>query len=303
MSNRPQVEGRESFAERDLETRFGRENTDRLCQEWVAREGLETVIGDRKFVVALIDGNDELSDIGRSVEMNVFKARFGRNLSSWAQEYAPYDSSTTFLSLIDVQAPGKPRVAGSLRTISYSEELGLKSINDFLDPDNPWHTDIQAAYFQEGEAYDEQEAWGRLCRGIGRYIDPKATHDVSTISVYDEYKSHGALDGVSIGLYHSSLRFSVSEGKDGFMTIQEVVPLEIIQNFGKPFKFFPGIHAHPFGGGDNDTMPTYAFFDTGFDEIRQRDSLVGQVLIDGVGLEQEFLLLQEQNPDRFTLNK
>jgi hypothetical protein len=287
--------------ELELVERFQAERLHRLSAEFLEREGLVGKIEGKEFVVGLIKATDELSDIARSVETKVFSDRFSRSLSEVDAEYKKQDELSTFLALIDVTDRDNLKPMGALRIIESDNELGLKSINDFVadTPDNPWIDEVKQLHFTPEEGYDPIVAWNRLCQRVGVTLKPEETFDIATLAVLPEYASSGSLDGASIGLYHSCLRYSFARGIKNFMSIQDLRPLEIIQAFGEPFETFPGIKPHPYGG-PFDTIPAYAVFETGLKKIRDYDALIGQVLIDGVGLENQFLLLQEQNPEIYS---
>jgi hypothetical protein len=78
------------------------------------------------FGCYFIDDSSPYSDVARGVECAVFQEFFGNEPRIMTEAYAPYESHSKFLLVVD-QASQEP--AGALRIIAHSEN-GLKTLND-----------------------------------------------------------------------------------------------------------------------------------------------------------------------------
>lgn len=293
-----------AMLERELDERFATDRVSGLCEDFLERGmgvDLKELAGTRRFVVAAIPATSELSDIGRSVETKTFANVFARTLTDVYEDYCEYDDASVFIVVIDKE---HLQPAGSIRIICPNDTVGLKSINDLVGdkPDNPWVDEIKRDFF-EGEKgteeYDPQKAWDRLCASAGVSIKPSETFDVATIAVDPGYSTNGSMDGTSLALYHSCLRFALGNGIKNLMSIQDIKPFEILQSFGKPFDVFPSIEPHPYGG-PYDTVPAYCVLDRGMRNIRGANEFVGRVFIDGHTLGKNYLLLSDYLPEQFS---
>jgi hypothetical protein len=174
----------------------------------------------RQFGVHIIDGQDPHSDIGRSVEAEVFDEFFDNNLQKMKEEYGPYDDASTFLTVLDYEN-GRP--VGAIRIIRPSGE-GLKSMNDLAEPDSPW--------YKKGDTLEKR--WAE----IGN--DPEHTLDISTMAIMPEYRSNHAEDGASAALYSTCVRWSLDNGYNRWVAIVDQKIHDMMQAWGEPFGHFEG---------------------------------------------------------------
>ena len=261
--------------------------------------------GGRKFIVAPIPGDSEFSDIATSVETTTFAKRFKRSLTAVYEEYEKTAENSTLLALFYIGEDG-PEPAGALRVIEPSAVGDLsvqKSIIDLVaDVDvkeNPWINEIKENYFAPGEIYDPVVAWTRLCDAKNIILDPAESHDIATIAVDDKFASDGAMDGPSLYLYHSCLRYALGNGIKNLVSIQDLKPYSILQSFGNPFDEFEALKPHPYGG-PFDTIPAFCVLKTGMQNIRDNNEGIGSVFIDGLGLGGSAVLLEETDPVKYS---
>lgn len=285
----------------ELEARFDKERVDQLAEQYLVEQfGPEwrNAVGDRNFVVGVMPATSEYADAAKMIETTKFARRFKRHPSRVFEEYEAYNEVSTFLIAIDVSGE-QPTPAGTLRIIEPNETKGMKSINDLVEdkPGNPWIDEIKAGYFGEDENYDAAEAWIRLCQRVGVELDPDESFDVATISVLDKYGTDGSIDGTSIALYHSCLRYALGNGIKNLVSIQDLVPLKFLQQYGDCFSLFEDLQPHPYGG-PYDTIPAWAELQEGMRRVRS--SGFGGIFIEGEGIDQDYYLLKDYSPEQYS---
>ncbi|HET9173838.1 MAG TPA: hypothetical protein VFN56_00990 [Candidatus Saccharimonadales bacterium] len=287
--------------ESDLQERFSLDHQADLCESYLQNMSGE-IPDDKRYVITLIQGDDPIyGDIGKSVECTVFSKAFKRTLSDVYLDYVDYDSASTFIVAIDRNHPktGRARPAGAIRLINDSPQ-GLKSIKDMIkdDPSNPWRDEIANLVFSDDEQYSPDLAWKRLCDKAGVVLDPSASVDVATFSVHPAYGRRNRLSGVYVSLYHTCLRLAMAQGKKNLVSIQDLPPLELVQEFGKPFDTFDGLSPRPYGG-PYDTLPAYCILDEGMARVRSFQPMIGKLLIEGVGLDEDTYQIKDRLPNLY----
>lgn len=288
--------------EADLEARFSPERIGALSEAYLVAEfgdDWREKVGDRKSVVGIIPATSEFADVPRMVETTKFSEQFKRPMSRVYTEYTEYDEPSTFIVAIDVTGD-TPTPAGAMRIIEPNETAGMKSINDLVDdtPKNPWIDEIKENYFGSDEQYSPLAAWERLGARVGIELDPAVSFDVATVSVLDAYKTDGSLDGTSLALYHTCLRYALGNGIENLVSIQDLRPLEILQKFGNCFSVFDDdIKPHEYGGPYL-TIPAWAELQEGMRRVRS--SGWGNIFIEGEGLDGDYYLLKEYSPEQYS---
>ena len=289
--------------ENELDIRFDPYRLSALGEKYLEQGvgfDISEMIGERKFVVGIVPATSEFADLAKSVETIRFAKQFKRSKSEVYREYEKTDEDSLLIFTLDVQGC-ETKPAGALRMIGYSDGKLQKSIQDLVvdDVDNPWIDEIKELHFANGETYDQNVAWKRLCKSIGVELKPEESYDVATVANHEEYSSNGSIDGVSLSLYHTCLRLALASNIKNLVSIQDIRPLGILQSFGDPFDTFPGLNPHPYGG-PYDTIPAVSFLEDGMQRIRDNDEFMGSVFIDGLGLSDEFLLPDEYLPHYFS---
>lgn len=292
----------------ELTARFQPERLSQLTNDYLENSpfgNIKEKLDGKEYVIGLVAADDPTyADLGKALETTGFARAFNRSLAEVYTEYSPKDPSSTFIVSFDVRDPGNPRPAGAMRIIYGQSDLDLKSIKDLVADDyetNPWRAELQDMLFEAGEAYDAQTAWDRLCAKAGVSIKGSETHDVATLAVDPEYANkNGALDAQSMLLYHSCLRFALGSGMKNLISIQDIKPLENLQQFGEPFTTFTDVQPHPYGG-PFDTLPAFSVLGEGMQRIRAcaLGPAIGEVFIDGKYLDNT-VLLQDLNPEQYS---
>lgn len=233
----------------------------------------------RRFGVHIIDGQDPHSDIGRSVEAEVFEEFFDNDLERMKREYGPYDAASTFLTVLDYEQ-GKP--VGVIRIIRPSEQ-GLKSLNDLVRPDSPWYKD--------GDSLEKR--WAEVDN------DPEHTLDISTMAVMPEYRSNHAEDGASAALYSTCVRWSLANGYNRWVAIVDKKIHDMMQAWGEPFGHFKGADWARYLDSKQ-SRPVHAELYSGLEKVRAFDQKMSEktgqpkdihgLYTRGAGLDEEFVL-------------
>ncbi|ETS84683.1 hypothetical protein PFICI_02708 [Pestalotiopsis fici W106-1] len=79
------------------------------------------------LVMYRLEGTDELSNLGRHIEREVFEERFGNTDADMQRVYGAYEASSVFFLVMD---RGLHRPAGTMRNIHNSPEAGLLALRD-----------------------------------------------------------------------------------------------------------------------------------------------------------------------------
>lgn len=290
--------------EQELEARLSPEHLTALTSDYLEGTfGMDwrKQLGDRQYVVAYIPGTDPYSDIGRSVETEVFSESFKLSKGEVVRDYGKYDEASTFVCVIDASTD-EPKPVGSLRVTEHKPGLGVKDINDLVvdSPDNPWIDEIKKHHFAPDEQYDPWLAWERLAKSMGVDLSVENTLDVASHAAVGEYRGKNAeIDSVSMLFYHACLRFALAHKKESLLAIYDLKPLANLQQFGDPFDTYDGLEPHPYGG-PYDTIPAFCVIKDGMQRIRNKDAFVGSIFIDGATLGAIALMPNEYAPEQYS---
>lgn len=296
--------------EAELTERFSAERIGALCNEFLeigTGINLKEQLNGRPFVVSYIDGESPYSDLPRQVETTVFSTYFKMPLSEVYKKYSEKDDpQSTFVCVIDVTDPDRPKPVGALRMVEYKRENGHKDLRDLVideewDPEtlegNPWLEEIKTQYFASNEKYDPQTAISRLLAATGENIDLNDTIDVTSHAVIEEARGNAAsIDSPTMLFFHACLDEALRKGAKNLVAIFDEKPFENIQQFGEPFSTYEGLGRHPYDGPGN-TVPAYCVLEKGMKKIDDFDIGTGDVFIRGKGLEATALMPKEQ-PER-----
>ncbi len=170
-----------------------------------------------KYICFEVDGQDDLSNIGRHIERVQFEKAFGNTADDLAREYGPYEHASTFFISVDRENEAP---AGVLRIIRNSS-VGLKTLNDvagpplFLSKDQVMeHHNIEAL----------ENCW-----------------DIGTVAALSKYPSHG----VSIQLYRAMYLAAKRDNIEHFVSVIDTRVLsQLTGDLGIPFQ--PMVDSKPF---------------------------------------------------------
>lgn len=193
--------------------------------------------GNRNLGVHVFDGSDELSTLGRSIEVEVFGDTFGNDLALLEKEYGLYDIYSTFIVSIDYinQTP-----TGCVRLIRNSD-AGFKTLNDLCDNSSPW---VSLHSNQPNNLLDNIEAL------------PSNTVDIGSTAVKKEYRTADAIDGGSIAMYAACIRYCQANDIDNWIGILDSIAYDKIQKLQEPFSAFPNSSWQPYLGSPS-SLPVW----------------------------------------------
>ena len=165
-----------------------------------------------RFVCYALAGNDEFSNLGRSVELGVFSDTFGNDTELMEREYGPYEYASEFFVVMDQR---KALPIGALRVIKNSES-GLKTLNDIQSP--PLEIDLED--FKQYHNVDNlDKVW-----------------DVGTVAVLQEYRMSAMKSQMmSIMLYRAMYVKAVKDNIDHFVAIIDTHAHKGLDMLGVPF--------------------------------------------------------------------
>lgn len=229
----------------------------------------DKVRAGRKQGVHIIDGSDPDSDIARFVEWKVFDVEFHNDLEEMSDLYSLYDSTSTFLVVLDYE---NSTPVGVVRLIEPTD-VGNLTLKEITHPDSPW--------------YNENETEKLRLLEIGNI--PERTLDIATMAVMPEYRSSHAIDGTSAALYSTCVQWSLSHGYDIWTTIVDQKIFNQMQSWGEPFTPFTGTEFKPYMGSSN-SIPVHADLRTGLERVRLFDEGVYRLYTQSAGLESQYVL-------------
>lgn len=187
----------------------------------------------RRFVCYPLPGTGRFADLGRAVELEVFRAVFGDTRAQLEAEHGPYDRASRFFVVMDQR---RRRAAGVLRVIENSA-AGLKTLRDIAGP------------------LGMPEAAVRARHGIG---DLDRCWDVGTLAVRPEYR-RSATRGrtVSLLLYRALYVHAVHAGVEHVVTVMERHAHRVLLALGVPF--VPVCDSGPFDYMDTPCTALYGY--------------------------------------------
>jgi hypothetical protein len=189
-------------------------------------------------------------------EADIFGSTYGVPYDDHVEEFAPYESASAFLVVLDRQDD----VAGVMRLITPGP-AGLKTLNEAGG--KPWNIDGP-----------------RAAAAVG--VDPANAWDVATLGVPKGVGRHRF--AVTAALYHG---LAVSSRRNRVpsmvMTVDERVRA-ILQMGGLFMTALPGATPRPFCGSPSST-PVYAHFDQMLDNQRRVNPAAYRLMTQGIGLD------------------
>jgi hypothetical protein len=173
--------------------------------------------GETPFGVYLIDADDPLAELPRSVERQVFLEFFGNTAEMLELEYGPYDHASRFLCVMDHV---RRRPAGVIRIIEPGA-VGLKSLHDL---EQLWAVDPHELVGPSGARFDPDDVW-----------------DLATLAVAPDYRSSASGGLISMALYQALNMLGARRGVKWAVAVMDLVVLDLINSaWHRPFAGVPG---------------------------------------------------------------
>jgi hypothetical protein len=236
-------------------TGLGNPELRRMAQQ-VAAPWTEAPLG-----VYLFRSSDPRSELARHVERVVFMETFGNTPELLAKEYAPYESSSIFLCVVDHlrHAP-----AGTMRILLPSE-AGFKTLDD------------------------AKPVWGETVESMairtGLDLDLSTTWDIATLAVAPEYRGKATMGLVSMGLYQALALATPLLGIQWLIAILDVSVFRMIRwKLRMPMAGFKGVTAQPYLGSPA-SMPVWCNVSDTERRIAASDPDLHALYFQGVGME------------------
>lgn len=204
-------------------------------------EGLE----NSKFVTIEVDGSSEYANVGRRIELDVFREVAGAYNEQMIEQYSKYETSSKFFLSVDVNLK---KTVGVLRTIKSSSN-GIKTLND--SQQEPFFVDLDEVK-RRHNIDDFNKVW-----------------DVGTVAVLPEYR--GTDSGLaSIQLYRALYISSIKNGIDHWVSIIDDRLFRTLTGlFGMPFVPLAGSEPGPYLGTEK-SHPVYAYVPEFYDRMVDR---------------------------------
>lgn len=217
--------------------------------------------GDTPFGMYVVRGTDPASEMGRSVEREVFYDFFGNTPDLLAAEYGQYEGSSIFLCVVDHL---RMRPAGVFRIILPSA-AGLKS---FHDVEQEWGIEAPELLDQSGLTLDESSYW-----------------DAATLAISADYRGGAASGMVRLGLCQALCMLAARTDVPYLVTIMDVLVADLMQRYlQRPWQTFQRVEPKRYLGSGA-SLPM--FIDA--HEYRSRLALIDpdahDLLFMGVGVE------------------
>lgn len=244
----------------------------------------------RRWAVMIFDGSDPKAIIPKRIELERFCKFFGTHPVQHYNDYAPYDDSSYFVTVIDAENPDAPKPAAALRIV-HDGPAGLKTINTLASENpqvNPWAEEL-ADYIH---GFTPAEAARNIEHAM--HADPVTTWGIETMAALDGYAGHkGSLGEASFPLYAACLQLSDLAGIKTWISIQDLKPMQQMQElFAEPWDTLP-VQPKAFEG-PYPTLPAYiADMEKAESNLRSHAPDMAGLLIEGTGLEITYLMPNE----------
>lgn len=235
---------------------------DSLTKEFLS---LPENTSDKDWIIRILP--EKFKDIAKYVEFTVFKNFFQHTEQHYTDNYEIYDESSHFVAVFDGK---KGVVAGMLRIIiPVGGELKCFKAFRQAGESGGWGISIEDMYRSIGGDYmkDVESSW-----------------EISSIAVLSEYSSGGAINGASLGLYHSCFKLAIEKKIKYLFAIQEQKPFENVQQFGQPFSRIPNLEDKAYEA-ETLSVPTYMEIAETVKKLTAWNADIAALLIEGKGLE------------------
>lgn len=282
-----------------LELLHPKDVVDQHTSEFLDEVKFNEISEGRTWAVAIFAGDDPRSIIAKRVENERFSKFFKHHPLEHYIDYGIYDEASTFVTVIDASDPSNPQVASALRIVEDSE-IGLKTINTLASPrleENPWYPEVEQI---TGESsYENQD---RVRKIITQMFDiiPTKTWAIETMAVLDRYAGKkGEFGEASFPLYAACLQLANRANIDSWISIQDLKPLNQMQEiFSNPWSITP-LSVQDYEG-EYPTIPAVIRdLPQAQNDLRTADKATAELLIDGVGLSDVYVMPEELQGEAF----
>lgn len=191
-------------------------------------------------------------------EASVFESVYGVPYDFHVREFAPYESASVFLAVVD-----RDELVRATMRIVTPGPAGLKTLVDAANA--PWHLDAT-----------------RAAAAVG--IDPARTWDIATLGAAPGLGRHRL--AVTAALYHGlTLAARRNRVKSLLMTVDERVRGILQHAFGLHTAALPGAKPYPFEGSPAST-PVFGHCAQMLDVQRRRNPEAYRLVTQGSGLDE-----------------
>lgn len=216
----------------------------------IDRYSIDDKIGDRRWAVMALDGDDPLADVARYVECEKFSKLFDLTPEDMRTQYGKYDSSSIFILVVDCKED-EPIPASMIRITRNADE-GIKTFNTMTSQTeklNPWYDKLSEFAGAPLETLTPEEVQSLVIELMGG-IDLDSTWGVESMAALDGYAgSHGALDQATFPLYAATLQLSDILGQKTWISGQDLKPYQQMQDmFAQPWETIGDMPAREFEG-------------------------------------------------------
>lgn len=214
------------------------------------RYSVDRKIGERRWAVMALDGDDPFADVARYVECEKFSKLFDLTPEDMRTEYGKYDSSSIFILVVDCHAE-TPKPASMIRITRNADE-GIKTFNTLTSQTqelNPWYEELSEEAGVPLETIASEKVKELLVNLMGN-IDLNTTWGIESMAALDGYDgSHGALDQATFPLYAACLQLSDLLEQRTWISGQDIKPYQQMQEmFAEPWEIIGGMPAKVFEG-------------------------------------------------------
>ena len=206
-------------------------------------------------LVLHFDPREEVLAAARACEADVFLDHYGNTAEQWADEYGPYEQSSTFVTITE---RGGDALA-AMRVITPGP-AGLKSVADVARA--PWSID--------GD---------RAVRAAG--MTPGQTWDIATIALRPGAPRGGLLTSA---LYRALLLGIRANGVRWIVMIMDVRARRVLNMAGLNTQILPGATIAPYLGSDA-SVPLWAEVAPMIDNQRRNSPDAYRLITQGVGMD------------------
>lgn len=173
---------------------------------------------DQAFGLYFLPSGHPSAELGRHVERTVFGEFFGNSPELLAEEYGRYDGASLFLCVVD----HRRRVPAGVMRVIVPSDAGLKSLHDI---ESAWNQPLDEVLERTGLDLTDDGVW-----------------DVATLAVDRDYRGEATRGLVSMALYQGLATTAVRAGIGWFVTILDLVVLDLIQTLvTDPFRHYAGV--------------------------------------------------------------
>lgn len=182
----------------------------------------------KTYGVFVLKGKDAISNVARSLEVQVFNEFFGNDEVVFAKEYGSYDKHSEFILVVDQK---RLIPVGVARLIRHSER-GLKTINDVTHELGPWKTSLKKIL---------------KTHKLALYN----TIDIATIAVKRRYKNKRSRRIVRSLLFHAIYQHAVDAKATHWVALLDDMHVRTFKALGIPIVNLADTESRPYLGSSS----------------------------------------------------